>query len=778
MKKLFIKHIAIILTALIFITLSFTSAYEKEENVTISKGEFVKLINETFSLNEDNSDSNSTLSGAEASFIVSKLLEFDNETNEYRDEIKVSESAKSSARILLDLGMISKELVEKSELSLKDAKIFIDALKTAKMFQNSPYALVQCNLKDDFYAYKNRKYLATATINPGKMSATNFSDVENKVNNQLNEDLENILNSKGLVKNSDEWKIKELYKMYMDNEARTKSVSILKLYIDEIKNIKSINELLSFQKKYEKYFDINPFLDIDTGSDAKVDTTKWAIFVNPASYKLGSINYYKKNEKNISVQDAYIDYITKIFKYLGQTEDIGRRAKNIFEFERKRAEKDLPKEDYDDLNLRYTQYTWNDMIFYTKNCDVLTISEDLLEYFKKMNIYCANIEYVKYVDTLYIESNLPVLKDYAILEIYNVFSKALGDDVLDLPKDLNKALYGEIGEDKEIKERAQAFVIENMDQIFSNIYAKRHVSSKTKEDVTDMVEEIRNKFCERINNLTWMSDSTKKEAIEKLNSIKAYIAYPEEYEIDFKNTPNLKSKSEDGNLIEWTLAKKYLEYEEYKKLLNKSVSSNVWKNVSTYIVNAFYMPTLNSIVIPAGILQAPFYDHEASIEENLGGIGSVIAHEFTHAFDNSGAKYDKNGTLKNWWSDEDFAHFNEITENVSKELSKIKFGENNVNGKLCTGEIIADLGGEACVLDIASSKPGLDLGKVMEAWSIVWATRMPKEMAFYLLSVDVHAPSKVRVNFVLSQMDDFYDIYDIKEGDGMYVPKEKRIIIW
>lgn len=768
MKKIFSKHIAISLMALILIIVSLTNTYGIKENSAISRGEFVKLINETFALKEDEeSDSDSILSGREASYILAKLLGFDDSTEEL------------SVKAILDLEIIPKELVEKKEISKSDANIFLDALKTAKMFQDSPYALTKCSLKDDFFAYENRKYLATATINPGKMSATSFSDVEKKVNSQLSEDLENILNSSNLSENSDEWKINELYQMYMDNKARSKSISMLKPYIDEIKAIKSIDELLSFQKKYEKYFDANPFLDVDAGSDAKVDAKKWAIFVNPSSYRLGAIEYYKDNEKNIPVQDAYINYIEKILSYMGETEDINKRAKTIFEFEKKRAEKDFPREDYDDPNLRYTKYSWDDMILYTTNSDILTtVSEHLLEYFKKMNIYCGNIEYVKYADSLYIEENLPVLKDYIILEVYNVFSKVLGDEVLDLPKDLNKALFGEIGEDKDIKERAQTFVVENMDQAFSNIYAKKHVAKDTKKDIVDMVEKIRDKYCERINNLTWMSDETKKKAIEKLITIKAYIAYPEDYEIDLKKSPVIKSKSEGGNLIEWTLLKKDLEHDEYIELLTKDVNQNVWKNLSTYTVNAFYMPTLNVIAVPAGILQAPFYDPDGSIEGNLGGIGAVIAHEFTHAFDKSGSKYDKDGTLKNWWSSEDLESFNKLTENVSTELSKIKFGEDNVNGKLCTDEIIADLGGAACVLDIVSSNPELNSSKLMKAWSNIWATRMPKEMASYLLSVDVHAPNKIRVNFILSQMDEFYEVYDIREEDGMFIPKEKRIIIW
>lgn len=720
----------------------------------MTKGEFINLIDEDPLVRNDKDNLNSTISGKEANLYLNNILGFN------------------------DLRMVSNDLIEKEKLSYEDVKVFTKALEIARMFPESPYALMNKSLKDDFFAYENREYLATATINRGKKSASSFIDVEKNVEDMLSEDLGNILKSKTLVKNSDEWKINELYKMYMDKNSRKESVSKLKPYIDEIKSTKSIDEFIALSEKYKNYFDFEPFIDIDAGSDAKVDASKWAVFVSPSSYRLGSIEYYKDDDKNVNVQNAYVDYICKILKYMGESVNIEKRAKDIFICEKKRSKMDFPQEYYDDINIRYAKCSLADMLEYTKKSHALIISDDLFKLFKKMNIYCPNIEYIKYVDNLYVEENLPLLKDYAILKIYDTFAKVFGEDAILIPKDLNKALYGQIGEDKKIEERALTYVTENMNRAYSRIYVKNHVSKKTKEDVVNMVEKIRDKFCERINNLAWMTLETKNKAMEKLKSIKAYVAYPEEGEVDYEKTCDLKSKEEGGNLIDWTLSKKDLEYRDFIKDLKKSAKQNVWRNLNTYIVNAFYMPCYNAIAVPAGILQAPFYDPNSSIEENLGGIGSVIAHEFTHAFDNNGAKYDKNGTITNWWKDEDFSHFSKMAEDVSSELSKIKFAGKNVNGKLCTGEVIADLGGLSCVLDIAESNSGANLKKVMKAWANIWATRMSKEMAQYLLAVDVHAPSKIRVNFVLSQMDDFYRAFNIRENDGMFVPKENRIIIW
>ncbi len=807
MKKKFIETLAIIMLFLSLSTFIPTSVHGNEyliknSSSAITKGEFANLINRNLSL-EDFDDTNildvppdyiyakdllcakrngymncdeggkiypnSTLSGDEVAKIMNKLLGF--------SDLSL-ESNVDSIEALLDLNLADEYTLRKKEISIEDANRLVNSLKIARMFSDSPYALSKKDLKDDFFAYKNRKYLATATINPGKVSTSTFIDAEKNINDIFSKDIEQILKSEDCIKNSNEWKIKELYKMYMDEDERFKSKSKLKLYIEEIKAIKNIDELNAFREKYINYFEFEPFINVNASCDAKVDASKWAIFIMPSSYRLGSIEYYSKDEKNIVIQNAYKDYIGRILKYMGETDNIDKRAKAIYALEESRAKKDFPKEIYDDPNLRYTKYSLEDMLKATENSKSLTVSEDLYNLYKNMNVYCANIDYVKYVDSLYAENNLSTLKDYAIIDIFNTFSKVLGEDVLNLSKDLNKALYGKIEEDKGLMERAQCFVVESMSHAFSNIYADKHVFKNTKKDVIDMVENIRRKYCERINKLSWMSESTKKNAIEKLNCIKAYIAYPEENEKPEEKLFDVIAKSEGGNLIDWTLSKKDSEYRDFINILKKDARKNIWKDVSTFTVNAFYMPAFNAIVVPAGILQKPFYDVNAKKEENLGGIGAIIAHEFSHAFDNSGAKYGKDGTLTNWWTDEDFASFKNMTEDVARKLSDIHFSGSNINGRLCTGEIIADLGGLACALDIASENRNCDLSKVMDTWANVWATRMPKEMASYLLAVDVHAPSKTRVNFVISQMDDFYEIFNIKEGDGMFTPKEKRLIIW
>lgn len=216
---------------------------------------------------------------------------------------------------------------------------------------------------------------------------------------------------------------------------------------------------------------------------------------------------------------------------------------------------------------------------------------------------------------------------------------------------------------------------------------------------------------------------------------------------------------------------------EFSKI-NKNVDKEEW-NMGACVVNAYYNPVNNEIVFPAGILQAPFYDKYASKEKNLGGIGAVIGHELTHAFDNIGSRFDESGKLKNWWSEKDYEEFSKRSKDVMRYYSNIYFENGkHVNGELTVGENISDLGGMACVLDIANNLENPDYRQLFENYAKIWRETSTEEMKEFLLNNDCHAPKKIRVNEVLSQFEEFYKTYNIKEGDKMYVKLQDRIGIW
>ena len=716
------------------------------------------------------------ISGAEAAVCVNYFLGFDLAKVKPNDTTIAPEWAKTAVSNLLDLRMATLELTDKNALTVADASAFAEALLTALMFQGSPYALTQADEKDDFFAYNNRQYLATATIAPGYLFAMSFLEPQFDVEAQRAALLAEIL-ADGGAPGSDRWKLSELYKMYVDEPGRAASLAKVMPIIDEIKAVESIAELNALAAKYYAVVDIQGFYGLAVMNDARGDATKWCVVAAPGSLMLGARDYYADTPELAPIHDELKKYLTAILAYAGETKNLESRAAAVFAMEQGNALASMPLEQLNDPEVIFAKSSWDELDKMSAGSNTMNYSPELREALKDASVYCPDADYIKHVETLYTEANLDTLKDFALLNTIGTLSPFLGDDYIVLSKDLETVMFGAPVETMSLELRAQTFATQFMNEAFSKMYADEYVTPGVKSDVTQIVESIRDKYRERITSLEWMSDGTKQKAIEKLDAIEAYVAYPDNYKTRY--VFDVKAKADGGNLVEF-----YLDYTKsvYAQLLveyRKPYDKNLWDDVPTYTVNAFYSPLENAIVIPAGVLQEPLYSINATRETNLGAIGAIIAHEITHAFDNSGAQYDKYGTLTNWWDDTDYAAFGELTDQVAASLSEIDFvGGQSVNGILCTGEAIADLGAMACVLDIADDEEDADLALVMRSWAHIWAARMSPEVAAYMLAVDTHAPNKVRANYTLAQFDDFYRVFGVTAGDGMYIAPENRIAIW
>ena len=309
------------------------------------------------------------------------------------------------------------------------------------------------------------------------------------------------------------------------------------------------------------------------------------------------------------------------------------------------------------------------------------------------------------------------------------------------------------------------------------MYYQRFSSQAIKDDVSEMVEDIRDVIRERIAGLTWMSDATKVTAIEKLDAVRSFVAFPDRpiEEIAFE----VRAQADGGCLIDMIFSLAEVSMEQSIETLRGPVDINLWEMIPVNIVNAFYAGMENAIFIPAGILNYPFYDPNASYEQNLGGIGAVIAHEFIHAFDINGSQYDKNGALRNWWTDDDLAAFHAMTAEMAETLSAIEFIDGvHLNGAFSAGETIADLGAMATIMNVVANMPDGDPALALESWAKIWAARVSPEVATWQIFISPHLPMKMRVNFILAQLDELYEVYGIVAGDGMYIPEAERFSIW
>ncbi|MCL2352225.1 MAG: M13 family metallopeptidase [Firmicutes bacterium] len=717
------------------------------------------------------------LSGAEAAvsvnFFLSAGMGFDMSKVSADASISVPEWAGPAASNLLDLTMVPKDLLEKQRLSVADAGDFAQALYVAVMFMGSPYDASQASLKDDFYAYTNRQFLATAAITPGNNEVSNFTIVNDKVKTQISSIISGIVSDKNLTPGSDKWKINEIYSMYMDNDARTKSLEELTPILNDIRSAKTVGELDAVTEKYVDIISFMPFYSLGFASDAKADARTWAAYIADTAQIGLPTDYYADSPQTAPVQKAFKDFLAGALKFIGETDNLDARAAAVYDMYKSAAQAQIPAARQNDPGVIYTPADWaviNPLIAHWNG-----MTAEQLAAAQKMNIYCADMNYVKYVNGLFTEENLPVLKDIAELDVLDTFASFLGDGFLDLQSAIQTAITGAAPARDDMSVRAQGVVEALMGGAVSNLYAAGYGTAKVKDDMTRMVETIRQKRIDLIGGLDWMTADTKAKAVDKLKSITAYVAYPDKPAdgVSFDVT----AKSDGGSLVGLYMNFAKAGTDKLTAELQKPVDQNMWNFVPTYTVNAYYSASVNGIVIPIGILQAPFYDPAASEAENLGAIGAVIAHEFTHSVDNSGAQYDKNGTLTNWWSDADYTAFAAKTKLLSDALSKITFAGAQLNGPLIVGEQIADLGGLSAALSVAQDE-GLDTGAVMTSWARLWRDRMPSQMASLYLSVDVHPPAKLRGNFALSQQDEFYRVFGIQPGDGMYTAPEDRINIW
>lgn len=644
---------------------------------------------------------------------------------------------------------------------------------------NSQSKIVQDNvrLQDDFYDAVNKAWLNGAKIENGKVSNSAFDEADKVLDGKKKEIITELLaNEKNYPSNSDEKKIINLYKNYLNTAARNKQgIEPIKEIIQAVNEVKTIDDIIKLNED-----DIaNPLINISCDVDLK-DATRYAAYINTSSLSLGdSDEYTKPTEYSKRVKGLVGDYYIKILKLSGYNEvDAKTKVDNLFKLENMIAPyitgQEEASKDPDIIENEYNVYKLDNL----DNLAPKVKIKDMMKDAKLDNantIILSNPKWLKALNDIYKEENLQLIKDY--IEINNIAGIAgcLGEDFQKAQEEFSKQYLGTNG-DIPKEEKAINAVNSLLSEPFGKIYIQKYFSDKTKENVKEITKEITKTYEKRIDNLDWMSDETKEKAKEKLNKLGVQIGYPDKWE-DYSKV-EIRSFEEGGSLLE--NLSNIAEFEEEKQVekINKTVDKNEFL-CSPQTINAFYNPTTNTITVPAGILQKPFYDESGKKEKILGGIGAVIGHEISHAFDNTGSQFDGDGNFNNWWTDEDYKKFEEKTNKVREFYNNVKLSNGeNVNGSLTVGENIADIGGMACVLDILKDTQSVDYESFFESNADIWREICTKEYEELKLKNDSHSPNKVRVNAVLPQFDEFYKTYGVKEGDNMYVKPEDRLKIW
>lgn len=633
-------------------------------------------------------------------------------------------------------------------------------------------------VQDDFYESINSQWMNTTKIEDGKSTNSTFDEVEEKVTSEIKDIINQLLIDKDkYAENSDEKKIINLYNNTLNVEARNREgLKPVQKILDEIKAVKTKDDLT---KLWTNKNVVNSTMRFVVERDIK-DAKTNVLYMDSTGLSLGDPDEYTDpTEETIKNKKLTEEYYNKILMLSGYTKDEAKiKVDNMFKFEGMIAPYIMGKKKKSVTpNLTeamYNVYTLDQLNDLAPNLNLPAIMSSLgIE--KANKIILEDPKWLAAFDKIYTQENVPIIKNY--IEIVNLIHAAnyLSEDFEKANKEYESSLLGITGDESKESDAIDT-VNSTMGMAIGKIYAERYITKKTKEDVETITKEIIEIYKKRINNLDWMSASTKKNAIDKLDKLTVKIGYPENW-LNYSKI-NIKSYAEGGSLFENIMTLRAFANERIFSKLNKQIDKSKLGFVPQ-TVNAFYSANENSIIIPGGIIQGHFYNPNGSKEENLGGIGSIIGHEISHAFDNTGSLYDSDGNLNNWWSDGEYKQFKEKAWKIAQFYDLIEaLPGQKIDGYRTVGENIADIGGMSCLLDLLSTMDNPNYKEFFESYAVTWRQITTKEYGKYVLLLDEHSPNKFRVNAVLAQFQKFYDTYGISENDGMYINPEYRLGIW
>ena len=635
--------------------------------------------------------------------------------------------------------------------------------------------------QDDFYNYVNGTWAKTAKIPADKPTWGSFHILREKTDENCLLILDNLL-KENFAQGTEGQKIKDLYESFIDWKKRdAEGLKPIEGLLTKIDNIKTLVDLQKYLEEVTPEGE-NPICAWGVYADMK-DSNMNTVYLGNFSIGMGRDYYQKDNKENTEALQKYQDYVMAIFKVL-KDDKAAEKAKQMVDFERSIAKLMLTNEEDRNPNLSYNPQTMAELSKLVKNINLPQLLKNVGVNTDKVVI--SEIRLYKQYDKFINEKNLPLIKDYLKYQL-------VADNASNLTKELDelsfnfysKELQGQ-QEQRPMNKRALSVINGILGEAFGKLYVEKYFPPKAKEEMVTLVDYLKKSFAQHIKDVTWMSDATKEKALAKLNKFTVKVGYPDKWEDYSKLTIEPAAKS-----VYYTNLQRVNEWAYQKSLekVGKPVDKTKW-GMSPQTVNAYYNPLYNEIVFPAAILQPPFFNFEADPAVNFGGIGAVIGHEMTHGFDDSGAEFDGDGNLQNWWAAEDKKNFENATQALAKQYDQYEPVKGVfVNGTFTSGENIADLGGVNIAFDALQMylKDKGNVDKISNftqdqrffiSWGTVWRTLSTDKYLTNQVKTDPHSPGYFRSFGPLVNVDAWYKAFDVKEGDKLYKKPEDRIKIW
>ena len=640
--------------------------------------------------------------------------------------------------------------------------------------------------QDDLFRYVNGSWLDDTEIPADKSNFGSFIVLDDNAKEQIRELIETISKS-GAEPGSDEQKIGDYFKSFMDlDAAEAAGIVPLREELQRIHNLASKAEVFDQFAHFAKIGVSSP-VGVFVSQDAK-NSTRYICQVTQSGITLPDRDYYLNDEeKSVSARDAMKAYVARIFDVC-EFPGAELAPKAILELESKLAKSQIPRVELRDAEKRYNLFRVDEMMSITKNLNW----QSYLNAATGKNIEEVNVNTPSYFDGLneIVETtDLDTWKMYLSFRLVNSFAPILNKDLVDAHFELNSKEIAGIDQQLPRWKRAVNAIsgagagdFGALGDVVGKLYVAEHFPPESKEKMDVLVNNLLVAFGGSIDELKWMTDATKVKAKEKLGKITTKIGYTKQWR-DYSGLTVVAD-----NLFANTVTSNILEFKRNINKLGKPVDREEW-GMTPQTVNAYYNPTKNEIVFPAAILQSPFFNKDAEPALNYGGIGAVIGHEISHAFDDQGSKYDGDGNLNNWWTDEDRGAFKELTEKLIAQYASYEpLDGKNVNGQLTLGENIADLSGlsiahKAYRYSLNGEEPPEVAGWTGDqlffvGWSRVWQRKYRDAEMVRRLLIDPHSPSECRANGPVGNISAFYQAFELKEGDALFKAKEDRIEIW
>ena len=625
----------------------------------------------------------------------------------------------------------------------------------------------------NFYQAVNKEWLLKAKIPVDSPSIDSFYTLDEDVKGKLKKDIKNLGEGK---ESSDITGMSEFitfYKAASDYKQREKDgLEPLKPYLKEIEDIKDLNDLANKSASLTDKGIPIPF-GYDVGTNAE-NTSQKQIQLTPPSILLPDVSIYKDESSKKQYLTPIETATQKALEMLGYSEKNSKRiVKEALEFDEIIAKYSLSNEEMSESKNLVHPKTAEEINAYSGSFKLYDVIKGIMgRDLETINV--PNTKYFENYSKVVNQDNFSKIKSWMLMQEAMAASNSLTEDYRLNFQSISMAI---MGTQKPISK--EDTVYEMSVNLFSDVmsvyYGRKYFGEEAKTDVTGMIDKIKNVYRGRLQQNDWLTEETRNKAIEKLDKMKVFVGYQEDVD------PGTKELHLDPNKSFFELSEDIAQFGKRYTIdhFDEPIDKNKWSG-SAFDINAYYNPESNSINFPAGILQAPFYDKNQSTEKNYGGIGVVIGHEITHAFDSNGADYDENGDMHNWWTKADSKAFDKRIKAFEDQWNGLEIYGTKVNGKLTVTENVADAGGLSSTLQVLKTgmtKPNLK--DYFENYADIWKQKASLQYNKYTMVQDVHAPNELRVNQQLKNLPEFYEAYpQIKEGDAMYLAPSKRISLW